>query len=275
MGEGAAVNFLRALMDASTAPRDDRWEERRADIPRLVKSAAEKFREPAAGRRKRQQRRRRQRRRSLTTSSPTCRGIATSSCRPRETWPASSVNARVPPVALVDADRTDGKQKFRARALARPEPPRRADDVGARRADADRRRLDQRRRLDRAARLPRLQPLPAADHRARQRGRGRPLAGARHQGLRRQTTSTSSSGWRTGCSGRTRRSTTRWCSAEPGHRQGHDAGAGQARRRPVELQEVSPQQVLGRFNGFLKSVILRVSEARDLGDSTASRSTTT
>ena len=30
--------------------------------------------------------------------------------------------------------------------------------------------------------------------------------------------------------------------------------------------EVSPQQLLGRFNGFLKSVILRVSEARDLGD---------
>jgi hypothetical protein len=31
--------------------------------------------------------------------------------------------------------------------------------------------------------------------------------------------------------------------------------------------EVSPTQMLGRFNGFLKSVILRVSEARDLGDS--------
>jgi Family of unknown function (DUF5906) len=30
--------------------------------------------------------------------------------------------------------------------------------------------------------------------------------------------------------------------------------------------EVSPQQMLGRFNGFLKSVILRVSEARDLGE---------
>ena len=28
----------------------------------------------------------------------------------------------------------------------------------------------------------------------------------------------------------------------------------------------SPQQLLGRFNGFLKSVILRVSEARDLGE---------
>jgi hypothetical protein len=30
--------------------------------------------------------------------------------------------------------------------------------------------------------------------------------------------------------------------------------------------EVSPQQVLGRFNGFLKSVVLRISEARDLGE---------
>lgn len=32
------------------------------------------------------------------------------------------------------------------------------------------------------------------------------------------------------------------------------------------FQEVSPQQVLGRFNGFLRSVILRISEARDLGE---------
>ena len=36
---------------------------------------------------------------------------------------------------------------------------------------------------------------------------------------------------------------------------------------PWNFIEVSPQQVLGRFNGFLKSVILRVSEARDLGGS--------
>src|SRR5262249_29776703 len=35
---------------------------------------------------------------------------------------------------------------------------------------------------------------------------------------------------------------------------------------PWNCMEVSPQQLLGRFNGFLKSVILRVSEARDLGD---------
>jgi uncharacterized protein DUF5906 len=36
---------------------------------------------------------------------------------------------------------------------------------------------------------------------------------------------------------------------------------------PWNFAEASPSQVLGRFNGFAKSVILRVSEARDLGDS--------
>jgi hypothetical protein len=35
---------------------------------------------------------------------------------------------------------------------------------------------------------------------------------------------------------------------------------------PWNFAEVSPQHLLGRFNGFLKSVICRVSEARDLGD---------
>jgi hypothetical protein len=35
---------------------------------------------------------------------------------------------------------------------------------------------------------------------------------------------------------------------------------------PWNFTEVGPQQMLGRFNGFVKSVILRVSEARDLGD---------
>ena len=30
--------------------------------------------------------------------------------------------------------------------------------------------------------------------------------------------------------------------------------------------DISPTQMLGRFNGWAKSVILRVNEARDLGD---------
>jgi hypothetical protein len=32
------------------------------------------------------------------------------------------------------------------------------------------------------------------------------------------------------------------------------------------FREVSPVQIMGRFNGFLKAVVLRVSEARDLGE---------
>ena len=35
---------------------------------------------------------------------------------------------------------------------------------------------------------------------------------------------------------------------------------------PCNCSEISPKAVTGRFNGFLKSVLLRISEARDLGD---------
>jgi Family of unknown function (DUF5906) len=35
---------------------------------------------------------------------------------------------------------------------------------------------------------------------------------------------------------------------------------------PWNFHEVSPAQLLGRFTGFAKSVVLRVNEARDLGD---------
>lgn len=35
---------------------------------------------------------------------------------------------------------------------------------------------------------------------------------------------------------------------------------------PWNFAEVSPQHMLGRFNGFVKAVVLRVSEARDLGE---------
>jgi hypothetical protein len=35
---------------------------------------------------------------------------------------------------------------------------------------------------------------------------------------------------------------------------------------PWNFYEISPTHLLGRFNGWLKSVILRISEARDLGD---------
>jgi hypothetical protein len=41
-GAGAAVQFLRGLMQKSTAPHDQRWQERYDDIPRLVESAVRK-----------------------------------------------------------------------------------------------------------------------------------------------------------------------------------------------------------------------------------------
>ena len=69
------------------------------------------------------------------------------------------------------------------------------------------------------------------------------------------------------CSGRETRSITRWFSAV------HRASARTRCSNPSSApsgrgtsSEVSPSQMLGRFNGFLKSVILRVSEARDLGE---------
>ena len=40
---GAVINQMYALMEASSAPRDDRWRARRAEIPRLVEGATAKF----------------------------------------------------------------------------------------------------------------------------------------------------------------------------------------------------------------------------------------
>src|SRR5262249_7952547 len=43
MNGGAVVNLLRAQMDGSSAPHDERWRERYDSIPRLVKGAEERF----------------------------------------------------------------------------------------------------------------------------------------------------------------------------------------------------------------------------------------
>jgi hypothetical protein len=49
MGEGAAVNIIRGAMEQSQAPRDDRFEARLGDIPRIVRGMTEKPREPKPG----------------------------------------------------------------------------------------------------------------------------------------------------------------------------------------------------------------------------------
>ena len=78
---------------------------------------------------------------ALRISTPTCWSTSTSSSRPRQIWPASSVNARLPDVG-----------KHQGKHLARPEPRRRADDLGAGRADRDQGSPDRRWRLDPATR---------------------------------------------------------------------------------------------------------------------------
>jgi hypothetical protein len=45
MNAGAAVNALRALIDGATCPHDERWRERRDEIPRLVDSAEARFKQ--------------------------------------------------------------------------------------------------------------------------------------------------------------------------------------------------------------------------------------
>ena len=56
----------------------------------------------------------------------------------------------------------------------------------------------------------------------------------------------------------------------PGNRQGHVAGAGQAAVGPWNFQEISPTDLLGRSIRFVKAVVLRMNEAHDLGEASAS-----
>ena len=43
---------------------------------------------------------------------------------------------------------------------------------------------------------------------------------------------------------------------------------------PWNVAELSPRQMTGRFNGFAKSVILRINEAHDLGATSTATSST-
>jgi Family of unknown function (DUF5906)/Bifunctional DNA primase/polymerase, N-terminal len=89
---GAAVNQLRAMMEASSAPRDDRFRDRMREIPRLVDSAIEKFAEMAEDA-------------TLAEGARLEDFLAYMPQRSayfftpsRELWPGTSVDARLPPV---------------------------------------------------------------------------------------------------------------------------------------------------------------------------------
>ena len=212
-----------------------------------------------------------QRRCSWRTSSHSCRAHDYVYMPGGDFWPAARVDARLPPFRCSiraasrfsttrATKRTDPRQR-----LARQTRAGRANDLGARTAAARPGQADRRRRLDRAEGRDRASISTGRRRSAWRRRESRPwLEHVRRSILRKP--STSSSGSPIGRSGRMRRSTTRSSSAVFGIGKDtllepvkHAVGA-------WNFKEVSPQQMLGRFNGFLKSVVLRVSEAKDMGE---------
>ena len=198
----------------------------------------------------------------------------TSSCPPA-TVAGARVDARLSPVPLLDTngkpviDKKTGKpEDDQGERLARQERAGRADDLGAWIRAAGPRQAGRRRRLDRPERRDRVQPVSAADARTTATPRKAGPWINHVQEIYPDEAGPYRSGFsRTGCSGRRRRSTTGWFSAAL-------QGIGKdTLLEPVKyavgawnFEEVSPPQMLGRFNGFLKSVVLRISEAKDLGD---------
>jgi Bifunctional DNA primase/polymerase, N-terminal len=111
MGSGAAINFLRGLMDeAPEGERDKRWQARRAHIPRLVESAQGPQETSAAPN-------------EATTEIQLEDFVSYLPMHnyifipTREIWPGRSVNTRLPPVLLTDKTgkailNTEGKEQY-------------------------------------------------------------------------------------------------------------------------------------------------------------------
>jgi hypothetical protein len=145
----------------------------------------------------------------------------------RDLWPASSVNARVPPVIG-----PDGKPIAPSKWLA---SNRAVEQMGARRAATHQGQADLRGRLDQAARLHGVQSVSAPRHRAA-RGRRQPVARSREQGVPERGGSYRAMA----CASRAAparedqpRACARWRAR---HRQGHYLGADQTSRRPLEFR---------------------------------------
>jgi hypothetical protein len=249
---GAATNFLRGLMDESEAPHDARWQARYDDIPRLVAGAEAKFNATDAQGGISEE--------HFYAYMPMHTYLYVPT---REMWPAGSVNSQLPPVVVSAGDKT--------KTIPASEW------------------LDKTRHVEQATWAPGHEML--IKDRLVAEGGWIQQKGASCFNLYRPPELVLGNA----------DDATRWLNhvrliypseAEHiicwlGHRvqRPHEKinhaivlgglqGIGKdtllepvkAAIGPWNFAEVSPQQLLGRFNGFLKSVILRVSEARDLGD---------
>jgi hypothetical protein len=190
----------------------------------------------------------------------------------RETWPASSVNARVPPIALVDGA---------GRALV--------DENGKQKLQSASAWLDQNRAVEQMTWSPGDPML--VDGKLISEGGWIPRAGCRVFNLYRSPNvelgnAAEADRWLEHVFkvfGDNDQHIIRWLAHRVQRPQvkinhalvlgGHQGIGKDTLLEPVKhavgpwnFAEVSPQHMLGRFNGYLRSVILRVSEARDLGD---------
>ena len=272
MGDGAIVNMIRGAMQMiPESDRDERWRERYAEIPRAVESARAKFavRPPDKG-----------------SCGPFAGEVQLTtddfvSFMPRhsyvflptrELWPGASVNSRVKPVRLIGPD---GEPLL--------------DDKGNERLVVASHWLDQNRSVEQMTWAP-GEPM-LIENRLIAEGGWIAREGCMLINLYRPPTLRRGNG---GGAARWVEHVKRvypddadhiinWLAHRVQRPQekinhalllGGPQGIGKdtliepVKRAvgPWNVHEVSPRQVLGRFNGFLKSVILRVSEARDLGD---------
>lgn len=263
---GAAVNQLRALMNDSAAPRDDRWRARYDEIPRLVTSAESLRQEKRS---EGSDERRAVRLEDFRAYMPQHLYIFTPA---REMWPAASVNARLSPAPLLDTNGrpvldANGEPKFVRASLW----------------------LDRHRPVEQTTWAP-GEPM-LIQGRLISEGGWIERPGCTVFNLYRPPTLVPGDATRAGpWLDHVRRvypheadHIIRWLAQRVQHPEtkvnhalvlgglqgiGKDTLIEPVKRAvgPWNVSEVSPQQLLGRFNGFVKSVILRISEARDLGD---------
>jgi Family of unknown function (DUF5906)/Bifunctional DNA primase/polymerase, N-terminal len=268
MSQPAAINFLRSELEKMPAPHDDRWRERYDEIPRAVASAVARFiteadgKEPGAGRQGVSLE-------DFYAYMPMHNYIYAPA---REPWPASSVNARIPPVPLSDAK---GKPVLNKKGEQVELP-----------ASAW---LDQHRPVEMMTWAPGL-PMIIRD-RLISLGGWINRKGVSCFNLYRPPHITPGDATQVGpwlnhagtVFGDDAEHILMWLAHRVQRPQekinhalvlgGHQGIGKDTLLEPVKravgpwnFNEVSPQHMLGRFNGFLKSVILRVSEGRDLGD---------
>jgi hypothetical protein len=247
MSAGAAINQLRALMQGSAAPHDARWQERYEEIPRLVESA-EELRERAPDR---------VRLEDFVAYMPMHTYIFMPT---REAWPAPSVNARVPAIAreggktIAASAWLDANAPVEQMTWAPGEPMLVKDRLISGGGWIERQGCT----VFNLYRPPVVVPGNAAE------------AGRWLDHLHKVF-------------GDDDRHIAYWLAhrvQRPHEKINHALVLGGAQgigkdtllepvKRavgPWNFCEVSPQHMLGRFNGYLNSVILRINEARDLGE---------